>query len=195
MALYETASYEVLKEYDKHMELRKYPVYYLAQTTSQLDTRYSNGFGTVFNYISGNNETSEKISMTTPVISQVENNTLRTSFVVPSKYKGNPPVPSSGDVQIKVFSEGYYIVIRFKGGWNDKTFTKYNDLLLNKIHQEGLKVLSEAYILRYQPPFIPNFLKRNEIMYLVKVLAYILLKAMILVLLFLILLLIHPPLI
>ena len=55
MALYETASYEVLKEYDKHMELRKYPVYYLAQTTSQLDTRYSNGFGTVFNYISGNN--------------------------------------------------------------------------------------------------------------------------------------------
>jgi len=168
MALYETASYEVIKKYDKHIELRKYLVHYLAQTISQLDNRYSNGFGKVFNYISGENEQSEKIRMTTPVISQVRDDTLSTSFVVPSKYKGNPPVPSSGDVQIKVLEEGYYIVIRFKGGWNDKSFRKYNDLIINKIHQEGLKLLSDAYILRYQPPFIPNFLKRNEIMYLVK---------------------------
>lgn len=168
MGLYETASYEVLKKYDQHMELRKYPVHYLAQTTSQLDRRYSNGFSKVFNYISGNNEDSEKISMTTPVISQVEDNILSTSFVVPAKYKGNPPIPSSGDVQIKVLDEGQYIVVRFKGGWNDKTFKKYNDLLLNKIYQEGLIKLSDAYILRYQPPFIPNFLKRNEIMYQVK---------------------------
>jgi len=168
MGLYETASYEVVKEYDQHIELRKYPVYYLAQTTSQLDSRYTNGFNTVFNYISGNNKNSEKISMTTPVISQVQDNTLRTSFVVPSKYKGNPPVPSSNDVQIKEFSEGYYIAIRFKGGWNDKIFTKHNNLLLDTIQKEGLTKLSEAYILRYQPPFIPNFLKRNEIMYQVQ---------------------------
>jgi hypothetical protein len=168
MGLYETASYELLKEYDQHIELRKYPVHYLAQTKSQLDNKYSNGFSKVFNYISGNNEDSEKISMTTPVISQVEDNTLSTSFVVPSKYKGSPPLPSSDDVQIKVLDEGQYIVIRFKGGWNDKTFKKYNDLLMNKINQEGLLLLSDAYILRYQPPFIPNFLKRNEIMYQVK---------------------------
>lgn len=168
MRLYETASYDVLKKYDQNTELRQYPVHYLAQTKSQLDNKYSNGFSKVFNYISGNNEDSKKISMTTPVISQVEDNTLSTSFVVPSEYKGNPPVPSSGDVQIKVFDEGHYIAIRFKGGWNDKTFKKYNDLLLNKIKYEGLRLLSDAYILRYQPPFIPNFLKRNEIMYQVK---------------------------
>lgn len=168
MGLFETASYKVLEKYNQHIELRKYPVHYLAQTKSELDTKYSNGFSKVFSYISGNNENSEKISMTTPVINQVNENTLRTSFVVPSKYEGNPPVPSSDDVQIKVLDEGYYIVIRFKGGWNDKIFKKYNELLLNKINLEGLTLLSEAYILRYQPPFIPNFIKRNEIMYQVK---------------------------
>lgn len=168
MALYETASYTVVKKYDKHIELREYPILYLAQTTSERDKKYSNGFRNVFNYISGENKSSEKISMTTPVISQVSETTLTTSFVVPNKYNGNPPTPSSDMVTIKTLTNGRYMVIRFKGGWNDQIFQTYNERLLQFIHNENLEILSDAFILRYQPPFLPNFLKRNEIMYQVK---------------------------
>jgi len=169
MSLYETAQYVVIKKEKHNIEIRKYPILYLAQTKTKVDNRYSNGFNSVFNYISGNNKESQKISMTTPVISQISDETLSTSFVIPSKFSDKAPIPNNPNVTIEKMDEGFYAVIRFNGSWNQMSFAKYNEALTNYLSENNYKVLSDSFILRYQPPFIPSFFRRNEIMYQIEV--------------------------
>merc|ERR1711924_159098 len=58
---YETAPYTVVKT-DGDFEIRSYPELGLATTADSKD-----GFNNLFDYISGDNERSQKIDMTTPV--------------------------------------------------------------------------------------------------------------------------------
>jgi hypothetical protein len=165
MSLFETAKYTVLKKETKKIELREYATFYLANTTVALDDKYNNGFNQVFNYISGENESRKKISMTTPVVSTSSDDVLTTGFVIPSKYASNAPKPLSDNIKISEMNTGSFLVIRFSGRWNKKNFDKYDLILKSFIKTSKYKIQSERYILRYQPPFIPSFFRRNEVMY------------------------------
>ena len=64
---YESAPYEVV-ESDGNIEIREYPDLVLASTEARLESRGNDGsFMRLFRYISGNNESGQKIEMTTPV--------------------------------------------------------------------------------------------------------------------------------
>ena len=64
---YESAPYEVI-ESDGNIEIREYPDLVLASTEAKFDARGNDGsFMRLFRYISGNNESDQKIEMTTPV--------------------------------------------------------------------------------------------------------------------------------
>lgn len=169
MPLYETAKYSVMKKETKRIELRQYPTFYVAKTTTKLDRRYSGGFNQVFGYISGENETREKISMTTPVITTTTDDSLTTGFVIPSKFSKNAPKPSNDRVTLSEIKEGIYIAIRFSGNWKKERFEKEDQKLKEFIDSKNYKIVSERFLLRYQPPFIPGFLKRNEVMYRIEV--------------------------
>lgn len=165
MPLYETAKYEVVKKMSKQIELRYYDKLFLAKTTTRMDNRYSSGFSRVFNYISGANQGNQKISMTTPVVSTTDGEYLSTGFVIPREFDDKAPKPTDPNVEIVEMEEGEFMVIQFSGAWTNKNFEKYNQLLLQYITNEDYIIQSESYILRYQPPFIPSFFRRNEIMY------------------------------
>ena len=61
---YSESPYKVVHQTDKY-EIRFYEERLVVQTQY---TNQNNGFRKLFNYISGNNKQSEKISMTTPVM-------------------------------------------------------------------------------------------------------------------------------
>ncbi len=168
MPLFETVKYKTIKKETKNIELREYSTFYLANTTVVLDNNYSNGFNQVFNYISGENESKEKISMTTPVISTSTEKTLTTGFVIPSKFSDNAPAPSNKNVQITKIEKGLFLSIRFRGKWTTSNFDKYDSILKSFIDSNNYKSLSSRYILRYQPPFVPSVFRRNEIIYRVE---------------------------
>lgn len=168
MALYETIPYKVIKK-DGNIELREYDVVLLASTKSTPNNRQDSGFQNVFNYISGQNQTSEKISMTTPVVTYQEENQMVTGFYVPSKYdKSSAPKPSSSSVFINEFNASLYAVIRFRGAWTNANYQKNDTALLDYIKSNNLKITSPRLIFRYTPPFVPGVLKRNEIAYQVQ---------------------------
>jgi len=124
------------------------------------------GFNNVFRYISGHNEGKSKISMTTPVVTYEENQRLITGFYVPSKYnKSTIPKPLEKDVFINELSRSYYAVIRFSGQWKASNFDKHDKLLKEHMSKNGYIPTSPRLILRYQPPFVPSFFRRNEIAY------------------------------
>ena len=168
MSMYETAKYKVLQKYDNKIEIREYPSLYMATTVTNTDNRLSGGFNNVFKYISGYNEDNIKISMTTPVMSKIENGQLTTQFLVPEKFGSTPPKPKGNLVTIETMNEGHYIVITFSGSWSEKHFSKMDNRLLDFAEEKGYVIESQRLILRYQPPFIPGFLRKNEIMYKVK---------------------------
>ena len=103
---YEEANYEIVKE-NKEYEIRKYSDRLVIETNSI----QGNGFRKLFNYISGRNDTQEKIKMTTPVTQVEKNGNMSMQFYLPSKFNSeNAPNPSREDVKIVNIEGGLSLI-------------------------------------------------------------------------------------
>ena len=95
---YEEVNYEVVKQ-NKVYEIRKYSDRLAIET---ITSNQGSSFRILFNYISGNNENKEKISMTTPVTQIEKKGSMTMQFYLPSKFnKDNTPSPSNSDLRIE----------------------------------------------------------------------------------------------
>ena len=182
MAKYETPEYKVVKSL-KDIEIREYPSYIVAEVSNsgQRDKAANESFMILFDYISGKNIPSEKISMTVPVsqegekipmtlpVEQLkENNHWKLSFVLPSKYNmENAPKPKDERIKIYKQEKSKRIVIRFSGSSSDSNLSKHKIKLDKYIKENDIKAKSEAVYAFYNAPFTLPFLKRNEIMYII----------------------------
>lgn len=165
MALFETLKYCVVKK-DKSIEIREYQDFLLASTTSPINQRQDSGFMAVFDYISGQNDSKQKISMTTPVVTFEEGEKLVTGFYVPSKFNQQSlPSPLDRRVFINQMNHAYYAVIRFSGSWKKENIAQYDQKLTLYLTNHHIKKISTLFLLRYQPPFVPGIFRRNEIAY------------------------------
>ncbi len=163
----ETAKYEVIQE-DGEFEIRKYNKLILIE----VETQTGNPFNILFQYISGANKSKTKISMTSPVItsekipmtSPVISSSESMSFVVPSEYDMEKvPEPTDERVLIKEIPERYIATVRFRGfAWKD-TVEKQKTKLLRWLSEEKIEIIGSTFLMQYNPPFIPGFLRRNEI--------------------------------
>lgn len=165
---YETAEYKVI-ESDGRFEIREYPDLMLAATTTKLDAQGRDGsFMKLFGYISGANESGEKIEMTTPVFmgQQEGKSGVEMGFVMPKEVatKGVPK-PTGEQVEIKKRTGGRFAVIRFSGQLNSKTSQSAEAKLRAWMKTKGLEAdESSIESAGYDPPFTPSFLRRNEIL-------------------------------
>lgn len=147
-------------------EVRHYPEYVLLQTTVSGDfMRAGNvAFGPLVSYISGSNARSQKIAMTAPVLQETIAETEHTvSFVLPEGM--NPvdiPLPSNARVTTKVIAAHDAAAVKFGGGWNAERFEERGKQLLHDVVAAGLVPVGNVYFARYDPPWKPWFLKRNE---------------------------------
>jgi hypothetical protein len=162
----ETPNYEIVKRLNE-VEIRKYPPLYLATARGGDDL-----FGLLFSYISGANKGSQKISMTAPVItpekiamtSPVVTDSESMSFIVPSNYtKENIPEPTDPHITIQELPARALAVLRFSGWARDNTVENKKHILLNTLRENKIETKGEAVLMRYNPPFTPWFLRRNEV--------------------------------
>jgi hypothetical protein len=54
--------------------------------------------------------------------------------------------------------------VTFGGGWNAERFAQKAAELTSAVHSMGLKPQGSVYFARYDPPWKPWFLKRNEVL-------------------------------
>lgn len=164
----ETPSYEVLKRIDE-VEIRLYPKLILA-TVAGDGVRAP--FRILFEYISGDNSGGSKISMTAPVITPeridmtapVISGGGSMSFVVPSKYTVETvPVPNDGRVRIHELPERRVAVIRFRGWARERSVERQKATLVSVLQKDGVETVGEPFLMRYNSPWTPGFLRRNEI--------------------------------
>ena len=151
------------------VELREYPELMLATVTGQKDNA---AFRLLFSYISGDNRsrkkismtapviTSEKIEMTTPVISDANS----FSFVMPLNYKLEEiPEPLDSRIRIQKLPARRLAVIRFKGYARQKSVNEVKVRLLSALQKSGIATVGEPFLMRYNSPWTLGFMRRNEI--------------------------------
>lgn len=83
---YESAAYDLIRS-DGQFEVREYSDLVLATTETRFEAQGNDGsFGRLFDYISGDNESNQKVAMTTPVFMEPEseNQPGQMGFVVPA---------------------------------------------------------------------------------------------------------------
>jgi hypothetical protein len=122
-------------------------------------------------YIGAKERNSEKISMTAPVIQSVneENEKWTISFAMPSKYSlDNLPQPENNNIYFQEIEPSLAAVIRFNGKADEKLLNLKTDILMRWIELKGYAKLSRPKFLFYNDPSTPGFLRRNEVMILVK---------------------------
>lgn len=158
----EKAEYEILLKEDP-FEIRNYAPMVIA-ISNETDLRGYSGFNEAFNYISGSNEDHSKISMTTPVLNDLEGN-LTTAFVMPREYLiEDLPKPTSSNLSLRQVSQKKCASISFSGNANEKTVQTKIEELKKWIELKKLVPIGSYQLARYNPPFIPGFLKKNEVL-------------------------------
>jgi len=148
-------------------EIRHYPSYVLVQVTTrgEFSRAASMAFNPLVNYISGRNETREKFAMTAPVIHapdrSADNHVV--SFVLPKDVSiKDLPLPSDARVSRHHVDAHYAAAVKFRGLANFEHFNTLGNQLLADVKSAGLEVAGDPYYARFDPPWKPGFLRRNE---------------------------------
>ncbi len=162
---YEEANYEVISK-NKVYEIRKYSDRLAVETmTSGIDSN----FRKLFRYISGRNDTQEKIKMTTPVTQVEKNGNMSMQFYLPSKFNlENVPNPSREDVKIINIEGGYYAVLKYSGRASDSNFLKHKEILEKELQKNNISIMSLPIRATYDSPFTLPVNRRNEAMFKVE---------------------------
>jgi hypothetical protein len=179
----EIPEYRVVEQ-DGSFELRAYSSYLIAET--EVEAGFMNAgniaFGRLFRYISGANTAQaeiamtapveqssqgEKIAMTAPVEQAKADGVYRVGFVVPRKYnRETVPKPTDPRVSIREVPARIVAVWRYSGRWTEENFREHEKDLRRAVQARGLQAVAgdSAIIARYDAPFIPWFMRRNEVL-------------------------------
>ncbi len=177
----EEAKYTVVKK-DDSFEIRDYAPHVLAEiiVEGELENAGSKAFNSLFRYISGDNHTrnkvamtapvsqqpaSQKINMTAPVGQQRIDNKWAVSFMMPASYTLETlPVPDNSNVTLRQVPAHRIAAVRYSGFWSEKSYLENKSQLETWINKNKLLIVGDAVWARYDAPFTPWFLRRNEIL-------------------------------
>ena len=162
----EQARYKVLKRIGK-IEIRRYPRLVIARVEGYGD----GGFNILFRFITGNNRQKSDIAMTAPVVSEqiamtapVLSETGSIAFIMPEGFTPETtPEPLDERVKIVEIPERIVAALRFSGRWSDSILKKKSEELLKELTAAGIKTVGQVFSMRYNAPYTPWFMRRNEV--------------------------------
>ena len=177
----EKAKYTVMEKEDG-FEIRQYDPRIVAETfvEGELEKAGNEGFRRLYAYISGENTKkqsismtapvsqktgSKKIAMTAPVKQEMKDNRWRITFLMPAKYTLET-LPEPNDTRVRLTEESgrLMVAVKYSGTWSEEGYEENRVLLEEYIQKRGLTKTGEPVWARYDPPFMPWFLRRNEVL-------------------------------
>lgn len=177
----EEAEYTIVFK-EQNFEVRAYEPHVIAETIVDGDfSKAGNAaFGRLFRYISGNNRSRQKIAMTAPVAQEAEsekiemtapvgqqraNGNWAVSFMMPASYTLETlPEPNDPEVTLRQVPARRMAAIRYSGFWSEKAYRQNRDKLDAWIKKQGFRAVGEPIWARYNAPYTPWFLRRNEVL-------------------------------
>jgi hypothetical protein len=174
----EEPRYTVVRAYEV-FEVRRYAPYVVAQTLVNAPARgaANQGFRILAEYIFGGNKGSRKIEMTAPV-AQTPTRIAMTApvaqsasadgfliqFAMPAEWTlESLPEPNDARVALRTVPARTVAVLRYSGTWSQSGYEENLRKLQDALGQNNLRWHGEPVWARYDPPWMPWFLRRNEI--------------------------------
>jgi len=175
----EQQTYSVVGQHDG-FELRRYPSCVVAsiEVTSSFERAGNTGFMALVNYITGNNISRSKVAMTAPVIQESGIGLVQeypvleetngdmhvVSFVMPSSWTLDTlPDPTDQRIVLRQVPVELVAVDRFTGRWTKASYQERLEALQRQLKRAGFEVVGVARFARFDPPWTPWFMRRNEI--------------------------------
>ncbi len=177
----EEAPYKVLQS-DDIFELREYAPHILAETIvdGDLEGAGNMAFRRLFRYISGDNRTRNKISMIAPVSQESKGEKIAmtapvgqeniqgkwaVSFMMPASYTMETlPVPDDPTIKLRQVPARRIAAVRYSGFWSEEKYLLHKKKLEAWLRDNQFTAVGEPVWARYNPPFTPWFMRRNEIL-------------------------------
>ena len=177
----EEAEYDVV-QHDGDFEMRDYAPQVVAEVvvSGSFSRAGNSAFRPLFNYISGDNTVKAKIAMTAPVSQTANSQDIAmaapvgqrdngddwvVSFMMPAKFNMDTiPKPTDPEVKLREIPAQRMAVVRYSGRWTKKRYQSHLEALLTWVAENDLVVTGEPVFARYNGPFTPWFMRRNEIL-------------------------------
>ena len=176
----EEPAFTVVRQFDG-VEVREYAAYTVAEVVVAGPAGDAGGqaFPILAGYIFGKNRGDRKIAMTAPVTQAAVPVKLEMTapvtqtaapggflvqFVLPKDVTlVSAPEPLDSRVTLREVPPSRVAVIRYSGFWSDSNYNEHLAKLQAALRTAGLAWAGEPVYSRYNPPFTPWFLRRNEI--------------------------------
>lgn len=166
----EVQKYEVV-EASHGFEIRDYAPFITVSTFESggiVSSGYS-AFGKLAGFIFGGNLESKNIAMTSPVTNVEVDGGFEVSFVMPNDMSlSQMPTPRTQNLKITEHPRARYAAITFSGSPSDASFRAKAEKLRGLLRLQGLSSDSAPIFARYDRPWTPFFLRRNEVLLALK---------------------------
>jgi hypothetical protein len=152
----ERPSYEVVMELPDGVEVRQYEEQTWISTEYATDNQ---SFRVLASYIFGGNVEGEKIAMTAPVVTDE-----RMSFILPEGLPADSvPAPDGQPIEFTAVPPRKVATLRFSGYTADKRVERKTAELLRLLSESEVTIVGQPFLMRYNDPWTPPFLRRNEV--------------------------------
>lgn len=165
-------------------EVRRYDAHVVAEVTvdGSAEEAGNRAFRSLAGYIGGRNHTGRSIAMTAPVLQQGAGG-RRIAMTAPVvQFEGGHPgshvvafvmpagesletLPAPADVQVtlRAVPVEFAAALRYSGRWTQARYEERLARLEQAITDAGLQVVGQPRWARFNPPWTPWFLRRNEV--------------------------------
>ena len=152
----ERPAYEVVRQLESGVEVRQYEAQTWIATEHGGD---DSSFRVLASYIFGANQERRKVAMTAPVITGE-----RMIFILPDgTTPENAPVPAGQPIDFVEVPPRTIATLQF--GWTtpaDRVERKTAELLA-VLERQGVRTAGQPFLMRYNDPWTPPFMRRNEV--------------------------------
>ena len=167
------------------IEVRQYGAMVAAEVSvaGDRETASSAGFRALAGYIFGGNSGKKSIAMTAPVVqAQAQAKGQSIAMTAPVMQSGdgkewtvrfimpkamtmqNLPTPNNPQVKLVPLKPASFAAIRFSGSTREADIQRQTKLLQDYMAARSMKAAGPASLARYDPPWTPSMMRRNEIM-------------------------------
>lgn len=174
--------FKIIRELEPDIELREYAAYLVAEVEvpGPASEAGSQAFPILAGYIFGKNKGERKFAMTAPVTTQAAApvklemtapvtqtavaDGFLVQFVLPKDVTlATAPEPLDARIRLRVVAPSRVAVIRYSGLWSQSNDSNHLAKLQAALRAADLVPTAPAVYSRYNAPFTPWFMRRNEI--------------------------------